>query len=83
MKKIFYIIALGICLLYTSSMGKKDEHLYYLVLSAISDVRSAIKEQSSLMVLAQEPVSYTHLDVYKRQLTFFCSLIAPQPALSA
>ena len=36
------------------SMGKKDEHLYYLVLSAISDVRSAIKEQSSLMVLAQE-----------------------------
>lgn len=35
-------------------MGKKDEHLYYLVLSAISDVRSAIKEQSSLMVLAQE-----------------------------
>mgnify|MGYP000190928943 CR=1 FL=1 len=35
------------------SMGKKDEHLYYLVLSAISDVRSAIKEQSSL-VLAQE-----------------------------
>ena len=35
------------------SMGKKDEHLYYLVLSAISDVRSAIKEQSSLMVLAQ------------------------------
>lgn len=36
------------------SMGKKDEHLYYLVLSAISDVHSAIKEQSSLMVLAQE-----------------------------
>ncbi|MDU1769804.1 MAG: DUF6377 domain-containing protein [Bacteroides sp.] len=36
------------------SMGKKDEHLYYLVLSAISDVRSAIKEQFSLMVLAQE-----------------------------
>ena len=36
------------------SMGKKDEHLYYLVLSAISDVRSAIKEQSSLLVLAQE-----------------------------
>lgn len=36
------------------SMGKKDEYLYYLVLSAISDVRSAIKEQSSLMVLAQE-----------------------------
>lgn len=36
------------------SMGEKDEHLYYLVLSAISDVRSAIKEQSSLMVLAQE-----------------------------
>ena len=36
------------------SMGKKDEHLYYLVLSAISDVRSANKEQSSLMVLAQE-----------------------------
>jgi hypothetical protein len=36
------------------SMGKKNEHLYYLVLSAISDVRSAIKEQSSLMVLAQE-----------------------------
>lgn len=36
------------------SMGNKDEHLYYLVLSAISDVRSAIKEQSSLMVLAQE-----------------------------
>lgn len=36
------------------SMGKKDGHLYYLVLSAISDVRSAIKEQSSLMVLAQE-----------------------------
>lgn len=36
------------------SMGRKDEHLYYLVLSAISDVRSAIKEQSSLMVLAQE-----------------------------
>ena len=36
------------------SMGKKDENLYYLVLSAISDVRSAIKEQSSLMVLAQE-----------------------------
>lgn len=36
------------------SMGKKDEHLYYLVLSAISDVRSAIKKQSSLMVLAQE-----------------------------
>mgnify|MGYP000201906087 FL=1 len=36
------------------SMGKKDEHLYYLVLSAISDVRSAIKEQSSLMVLTQE-----------------------------
>lgn len=36
------------------SMGKKDEHLYYLVLSAISDVRSTIKEQSSLMVLAQE-----------------------------
>ncbi len=36
------------------SMGKKDEHLYYLVLSAISYVRSAIKEQSSLMVLAQE-----------------------------
>lgn len=36
------------------SMGKKDEHLYYLVLSAISDVRSAIKEQSSLIVLAQE-----------------------------
>ena len=36
------------------SMGQKDEHLYYLVLSAISDVRSAIKEQSSLMVLAQE-----------------------------
>ena len=36
------------------SMGKKDEHLYYLVLSAISDVRFAFKEQSSLMVLAQE-----------------------------
>lgn len=36
------------------SMGKKDEYLYYLVLSAISDVRSAIKDQSSLMVLAQE-----------------------------
>lgn len=36
------------------SMGEKDEYLYYLVLSAISDVRSAIKEQSSLMVLAQE-----------------------------
>ena len=46
--------------------GKYDEALefsdrrlaeasfYYLVLSAISDVRSAIKEQSSLMVLAQE-----------------------------
>lgn len=35
------------------SMGKGDEHLNYLVLSAISDVRSAIKEQSSLMVLAE------------------------------
>jgi hypothetical protein len=35
------------------SMAKR-QHLYYLVLSAISDVRSAIKEQSSLMVLAQE-----------------------------
>lgn len=34
-------------------MRKGDENLHYLVLSAISDVRSAIKEQSSLMVLAQ------------------------------
>lgn len=34
-------------------MGKDDESLYYLILSAISDVRSAIKEQSSIMNLAQ------------------------------
>lgn len=35
------------------TMGKDDESLYYLILSAISDVRSAIKEQSSIMNLAQ------------------------------
>ena len=35
------------------TMGKDDESLYYLILSAISDVRSAIQEQSSIMLLAQ------------------------------
>ena len=34
-------------------MGKYDDSLYFLVLSAISDVRSAIKEQSSIMRLSE------------------------------
>lgn len=34
-------------------MGRQDDALYYLILSAISDVRSAIKEQSSIMRLSE------------------------------
>lgn len=35
------------------NMGKEDDFVNNIILSAISDVRSAIKEQSSLMTLAQ------------------------------
>lgn len=35
------------------NMGEGDNHLYLLVLSAISDIRSVAKTQSSLMTLAQ------------------------------
>lgn len=34
-------------------MGDKEKHKYYLVLSAISDIQSAIKDQASLRMLAQ------------------------------
>lgn len=33
--------------------GNKEKQKYYLALSAISDIRSAIKDQASLMILAQ------------------------------
>lgn len=33
--------------------GKREEQKYFLALSAISDIRSAIKDQASLMILAQ------------------------------
>lgn len=33
--------------------GNKEKHKYYLVLSAISDIQSAIKDQASLRMLAQ------------------------------
>ncbi|MDP4238388.1 MAG: DUF6377 domain-containing protein [Bacteroidota bacterium] len=33
--------------------GNRDKQKYYLALSAISDIRSAIKDQASLMILAQ------------------------------
>ncbi len=36
-----------------NSCGRKDEGLRYLVLSAISDVRSSIKEQASMLQLAK------------------------------
>ena len=38
-----------------------------LTLSAFEKYQRSLKEQQELLVDTTEPVSYTHLDVYKRQ----------------
>ena len=49
------------CLLYTSCV-KEEKHL------AAGEVRSlAFGDNNTVMVVELGPVSYTHLDVYKRQ----------------
>jgi len=42
--------------------GNREKQKYYLVLSAISDIKSAIKDQASLMMLAQILYEDGHID---------------------
>ena len=67
----FALTNLCCCLLYTSYQLSKPEKTYkdWTYDTALQNVRQAIAIDP-LPIYIQMAVSYTHLDVYKRQLTF-------------
>ena len=74
------IIIIGIALLIPSYLGMAATRINYDVLSYLPDTLETVDGQdimvdqvgmgafSMIVVEDMEPVSYTHLDVYKRQL---------------